>query len=168
MFERYTEMARRSIFFARYEASAFGSEYIETEHLLLGILREDRLLLNLPVDAIRKQIEERAPRRDRVATTVDIPLSTDVKSALEHSPREADALQHKHIDCGHLVLGLLMLKKSLAAEILRNNGVDYESFRNLVSTRPSSAESAARRLLGPFAYESPAEAVVIETVASSL
>jgi len=40
MFERYTEMARRSIFFARYEASAFGSEYIETEHLLLGILRE--------------------------------------------------------------------------------------------------------------------------------
>ncbi|HEY4677253.1 MAG TPA: Clp protease N-terminal domain-containing protein, partial [Candidatus Angelobacter sp.] len=63
MFERYTEKARRVIFFARYEASQFGSTHIETEHLLLGLLREDRALTHrfLPgtstVEDIRKQIE---------------------------------------------------------------------------------------------------------------
>src|ERR1700743_2900053 len=63
MFERYTEKARRVIFFARYEASQFGSPFIETEHLLLGLLREDKALTNrflrshAAVDSIRKQIE---------------------------------------------------------------------------------------------------------------
>ena len=75
MFERYTEKARRVIFFARYEASQFGSPYIETEHLLLGLLREDKALANrflrshAAVESIRKQIEghttvaKRFPRR---------------------------------------------------------------------------------------------------------
>ena len=64
MFERYTEKARRVIFFARYEASQFGSPYIETEHLLLGLLREDKALTNrflrshASVESIRKQIED--------------------------------------------------------------------------------------------------------------
>jgi ATP-dependent Clp protease ATP-binding subunit ClpC len=63
MFERYTEKARRTIFFARYEASQFGSLYITTEHLLLGLLREDKALANrflgshAAVESIRKQIE---------------------------------------------------------------------------------------------------------------
>ena len=58
MFERYSETARRVIFFARYEASTYGSPYIETEHILLGVLREDRALLNqLSADA--KQIRTR-------------------------------------------------------------------------------------------------------------
>ncbi len=63
MFERYTEKARRVIFFARYEASQFGSPYIETEHLLLGLLREDKGLTNRfmrshsAVESIRRQIE---------------------------------------------------------------------------------------------------------------
>jgi ATP-dependent Clp protease ATP-binding subunit ClpC len=63
MFERYTEKARRIIFFGRYEASQFGSPYIETEHLLLGLLREDKALANrflrshAAVESIRKQIE---------------------------------------------------------------------------------------------------------------
>jgi len=68
MFERYTEKARRVIFFARYEASQFGSPYIETEHLLLGLLREDKALTNrflrshASVESIRKQI--RRPHHD--------------------------------------------------------------------------------------------------------
>ncbi len=63
MFERYTETPTRVIFFARYEASQFGSPYIETEHLLLGLLREDKALTNrflrshASVESIRKQIE---------------------------------------------------------------------------------------------------------------
>src|SRR5215471_3676793 len=81
MFERYTEKARRVIFFARYEASQFGSPYIETEHLLLGLLREDKALTNrflrshASVESIRKQIEGHTTIREKVSTSVDLPLS---------------------------------------------------------------------------------------------
>ena len=75
MFERYTEKARRVIFFARYEASQFGSPYIETEHLLLGLLREDKALTNrflrshASVESIRKQIEAHTTIREKVSTS---------------------------------------------------------------------------------------------------
>src|SRR5688572_32573417 len=78
MFERYTEKARRVIFFARYEASQFGSPYIETEHLLLGLLREDKALANrflrshAAVESIRKQIEGHTTVREKVSTSVDL------------------------------------------------------------------------------------------------
>ena len=81
MFERYTEKARRVIFFARYEASQFGSPCIETEHLLLGLLREDKALANrflrssTSVESIRKQIEAHTTLREKVSTSVDLPLS---------------------------------------------------------------------------------------------
>ena len=78
MFERYTEKARRVIFFARYEASQFGSPYIETEHLLLGLLREDKALANrflrshAAVESIRKQIEDADGRLPRPVWPVRI------------------------------------------------------------------------------------------------
>jgi ATP-dependent Clp protease ATP-binding subunit ClpC len=77
MFERYTEKARRVIFFARYEASAFGSPYIETEHLLLGLLREDKALASRSLqshmswESIRKRIEEHTIFREKISTSVD-------------------------------------------------------------------------------------------------
>src|SRR5579883_715386 len=83
MFERYTEKARRVIFFARYEASQFGSPYIETEHLLLGLLREDKALANrflrshAALESIRKQIEAHTTIREKVSTSVDLPLSNE-------------------------------------------------------------------------------------------
>jgi hypothetical protein len=76
MVERYTEKARRVIFFARYEASQFGSPCIETEHLLLGLLREDKALANrflrssASVESIRKQIEAHTTLREKVSTSV--------------------------------------------------------------------------------------------------
>jgi ATP-dependent Clp protease ATP-binding subunit ClpC len=94
MFERYTEKARRVIFFARYEASQFGSPYIETEHLLLGVLREDKALTNrlLPshtsIDSIRSQIEASTTFRDKVSTSVDLPLSNEGKRVLAYAPRK--------------------------------------------------------------------------------
>src|SRR5579885_994635 len=90
VFERYTEKARRVIFFARYEASQFGSPYIETEHLLLGLLREDKALDNrflrshAAVEPIRKQIEGHPTRRDKVTTSVDLPLSHECKRVLAY------------------------------------------------------------------------------------
>ena len=146
MFERYTEQARRSIFFARYEASSFGSPYIDTEHLLLGLVREDKSFAgSAPAHRIREQVEQRIPRRNRVSTSVDLPLSEQVKAALAYASEEADQFHHKNIDCGHLLLGLLRMENCVAAELLRQNGIDYETFRNQVpqAPMPRDPESAA-------------------------
>jgi len=97
MFERYTEKARRVIFFARYEASQFGSPYIETEHLLLGLLREDKALTNrflrshASVESIRKQIEAHTTIREKVSTSVDLPLSNECKRVLARRTGPGDA-----------------------------------------------------------------------------
>lgn len=112
MFERYTEDARRIIFFARYEASQVESPYIETEHLLLGFLRQDRkdLLPSVSPESLRKQIEEHVTPRDKIATSVDLPVSNEWKRILAYSAEEADGLRDKHIGPEHLLLGLLREK----------------------------------------------------------
>ena len=135
MFERYTEKARRVIFFARYEASQFGSPYIETEHLLLGLLREDKALTNRflrqhsSVDSIRKQIEGHTAIREKVSTSVDLPLSNECKRVLAYAAEEAERLSHKHIGTEHLLLGLLREEKCFAAEILHERGLKLQTMR---------------------------------------
>ncbi|MCL2660308.1 MAG: ATP-dependent Clp protease ATP-binding subunit ClpC, partial [Acidobacteriaceae bacterium] len=135
MFERYTEKARRVIFFARYEASQFGSPYIETEHLLLGLLREDKALTNrflrshASVESIRKQIEGHTTIREKVSTSVDLPLSNECKRVLAYAAEEAERLSHKHIGTEHLLLGLLREEKCFAAEILQERGLRLPSIR---------------------------------------
>jgi ATP-dependent Clp protease ATP-binding subunit ClpA len=118
MFERYTEKARRVIFFARYEASQFGSPYIETEHLLLGLLREDKALTNrflrshASVESIRKQIEGHTTIREKVSTSVDLPLSNECKRVLAYAAEEAERLSHKHIGTEHLLAWLCCARKN--------------------------------------------------------
>src|SRR6516225_7477787 len=113
MFERYTERARRVIFFARFEASQFGSMTIESEHLLLGLLREDsnmsRHLLPQPVPTkeIKKLAEARLARREKVSTSIDLPLSAECQHILQYAAKEAEGLDHRHIGTEHLLLGIL-------------------------------------------------------------
>src|ERR1700709_2295682 len=122
MFERYTEKARRVIFFARYEASQFGSPQIETEHLLLGLLREDKALTNRflrstpSVEAIRKQIETQTTLREKVSTSVELPLSQECKRVLAYGAEEAERLNHKHLGTEHPLLGLLPAEKSFPTQ----------------------------------------------------
>ena len=135
MFERYTEKARRAIFFARYEASQFGSPYIEPEHLLLGLLREDKALANgflgslAAVESIRKQIDARTMRREKVSTSVDLPLSRECKFVLAYAAEEAERLTHSYIGTDHLLLGLLHEGKCFAAQLLLERGLTLESVR---------------------------------------
>lgn len=147
MFERYTEKARRVIFFARYEASQFGSPYIETEHVLLGMLREENPLtdrfLKSPasVESIRKQIEQHTPARQKVSTSVDLPLANDCKRVLAYAAEEADRLAHLHIGTEHLLLGLLREDKSFLTE----RGLRLPRVREELQTvghQQSSAEAA--------------------------
>jgi ATP-dependent Clp protease ATP-binding subunit ClpA len=92
MFERYTEKARRTIFFARYEASQYGSPYIEAEHILLGILREDYRIVCLlkegKIESIRKHIDVESPKRKKVSTSVDLALSVEAQHVLSTLPKK--------------------------------------------------------------------------------
>jgi len=163
MFERYTEKARRVIFFARYEASQFGSPYIETEHLLLGLLREDKALTNrflrshASIESIRKQIEGRSTIRDKVSTSVDLPLSQECKRVLAYAAEEAERLSHKHIGTEHLLLGLLREDKSFAAEILHERGLRLSALREELSRaqseKPSSSRPKEASLLSEFSRD---------------
>jgi hypothetical protein len=151
MFERYTEHARRSIFFARHEASTLFTPKITTEELLLGILREDKTVASRlgfdAVNAIRKEIEQvSAPEGERVPTSVDLPLAHESKRALHFAAEEADALQHKMIDSPHLLLGLLRVEGCLAATLLRKHGLEYEPYRMIVAKQLSEAELRTRPL----------------------
>src|SRR6188474_341614 len=135
MFERYTERARRVIFFARYEASQFGSTTIETEHLLLGLIREDKNLTNRflrnssSIESIRKEIEGRTTIREKVSTSIDLPLSNECKRILAYAAEEAERLNHRHIGTEHLLLGILREEKSVAAEILHERGLRLNAIR---------------------------------------
>src|SRR6266536_1752709 len=130
MFERYTERARRVIFFARYEASQLGSNSIETEHLLLGLIREGKGLTSrifarshLSLENIRKEIEGRALFREKVSTSVEIPFSAETKRVLQFAAEEADRLLHNYIGTEHLLLGILREERSVAASILMEKGM---------------------------------------------
>lgn len=144
--ERYTEKTRRVIFFARYEASQFGSRYIETEHLLLGLLREDKALVNrflgshAAVDAIRRQIEIRTEVREKVSTSVDLPLSHACKRVLAYTVKERERCGNQHIEPVHLLAGILREEKSLAAELLRERGVQIPAVRAELHAVPPEAE----------------------------
>jgi ATP-dependent Clp protease ATP-binding subunit ClpC len=167
MFERYTEKARRVIFFARYEASQFGSPYIETEHLLLGLLREDKALTNRflrqhsSVESIRKQIEGHTTIREKVSTSVDLPLSNECKRVLAFAAEEAERLSHKHIGTEHLLLGLLREEKCFAAEILHERGLRLSSIREelartsqeKVQAQPQRSANRESSLLAEFSRD---------------
>jgi len=136
MFERYTEKARRVIFFARYEASQFGAQAIEVEHILLGLLREDKQLSqkhfrspNAAIEAIRKEIEKKFVYREKVNQTVDLPLSVAAKRVLQFAADESERFQHRHIGTEHLLLGILREEKSTAAALLHERGLRLHQVR---------------------------------------
>jgi len=141
MFERFTEKARRVIFFGRYEAAQFGRPYIETEHLLLGLLREDKRLNRrfLPpsaLDSIRLEIEKTTVTREKGSTSVDLPLSNESKRVLAYASEEAERLNHQHIGTEHLLLGLLREEKSVAARALQTCGLTLEKVREELGRTP--------------------------------
>lgn len=153
MFERYTEKARRIIFFARYEASQFGSPYIETEHLLLGLLREDKGLCRRfhigSDDSIRQEVEKYTTPHEKTATSIDLPLSNESKRVLNYAAEEADRLNDKHIGTEHLLLGLLHEKKFFAAELLSSRGVKIEAIREDIARTPHEIPVVDPVRIGP-------------------
>jgi len=139
MFERYTESARRVLFFARWEASQLGHRSIETEHLLLGMVRQrkgivDRLLADrdLTYDTVLTAVRSRTVIQERFPTEVEIPFSEQVKSVLYAAMHEADGLTHSYIGTEHLFLGLLHESQSVGGSILQARGFNLDETRTRV------------------------------------
>jgi ATP-dependent Clp protease ATP-binding subunit ClpC len=141
VFERYTENARRTIFFSRYEAATLASPLIESGHLLLGMLRESKTvadcvrgIIQLPeVDSdcedLRTAILVKMPQHAEKSTPKDLPLSNECKRILAYAAEEADRLRHKHIGVDHLLLGILREENSFAAGFLRLKGLERNKLR---------------------------------------
>ena len=140
------------IFFARYEASQFGQPFIETEHILLGLLREDKALTNRflrshgAVESIRREIEKHTTIRERISTSVDLPLSDECKRVLAYAAEEAERLGHEHIGTEHLLLGLMREEGGIAAKILKERGIELAAVR--VELAKVTAEPARSAISG--------------------
>jgi uncharacterized protein YbbC (DUF1343 family) len=157
MFERYTEKARRVIFFARYEASLSGTPMIEPAHLLLGVIREDLELISRcsPDDgmnsgkSIREAITSRAtPPRERISTSVELPLASETKRVLAYAHEESDSLRHRHIGTEHLLLGLLRETGTPAAHVLLEHGFELEKLREEIGAAGLTRGGKWRTILG--------------------
>ncbi len=164
MFERYTERARRVLFFARYEASQLGSISIETEHLLLGLIREGKGLTSrlfarshLSLESVRKEIEGRAAFREKVSTSVEIPFSAETKRVLAFAADEADRLLHNYIGTEHLLLGILREERSVAASILVERGMRLPGVRDdlvqLLNEKTTLTRARETPLLAEFSRD---------------
>lgn len=152
MFERYTEKARRVIFFSRYEASQFGASQIEAEHILLGLIREDKNLIGrffrrsgANVESIRREIEGRTIVRDRSSTQIDLPLSEEAIRVLRFAAEESETLGNRHIGTEHLLLGLLRKENSVAADILIEHGLRLSDIRQDLMRQVKVEQTTADR-----------------------
>jgi ATP-dependent Clp protease ATP-binding subunit ClpC len=141
MFERYTEKARRAIFFARAESSKLGGPFIESEHLLLGLLAADKsIFVRYLGDAesseaqIREAIVQASTVRPPLSTSVDLPLSNECKHILAYGADEAEKLEHHDIETDHLLLGILREDTCFAARLLGERGLQLNQARVLLRT----------------------------------
>ncbi len=146
MFERYTEQARRALFFARAEASRCGSLSIESDHLLSGLIRENEgpvsgLLAHFRVMAliVQREIDARIPLKEAIPPSVQIPFSREVQHVLNVAREEADRLRHTHIGPEHLFLGLLSEDQSVAASLLNQQGITQLATRDHIAAQSAAA-----------------------------
>jgi ATP-dependent Clp protease ATP-binding subunit ClpC len=138
MFERFTEKARRVVIYAQEEARMLNQNYIGTEHLLLGLIREQDGIaakalesLNISLEDVHQQVEELIGRGTYVPNG-HIPFTPRAKKVLELSLREALQLGHNYIGTEHILLGLIREGEGVAAQVLLNLGADLEKVRSAV------------------------------------
>ena len=136
MFERYTDDARRAMFFARHAASLSGSVRIESEHLLLGLVREGgpsllQLIPSMSVEQIRKALG--TVIADDASLPMVMPLSDECKWIVAYAADEADTLNHRQIAAEHLLLAILREDSCVAAKLLSETGARLEPLRQRIA-----------------------------------
>ena len=160
MFERFNEHVRRSLFFARYEASRSSSRSIALQHVLLGMLREADPALNellrsrgIEPRELREELFGERVTIERVSTSPDLPLAEETKKALAFAVHEAESMGHSNVGSEHLVLGLLRVEGSTAAEYLNAHGVELFQLREEVVQRGRELEAEASAQATPHIAE---------------
>lgn len=164
MFEKFTEKARRVMFFARYEASQFGAESIQSGHLLLGLLRESektstQLLdrMGVQTNVLRERLIAALTPRDKKitpsSTSIDIPMEEEVKRILQHATSESAKLNHKHVGAEHLLLGMLKEEQCLAGRLLREMGADLIAAKEILLEATKEEKIAKKKKEHPLLAE---------------
>lgn len=146
MFERFTERARRAVFFARYEACQLGSPTIESDHLLLGVMREDPALFFRPDETprpsdLKKAISANLKVGPPIGISVDIPLSADCKRAIVQAAEEAQRLGSHTVGCEHILIGLMRQEESDTAHAMKEGGMKLSALRT-AAAKPGSVEGS--------------------------
>src|SRR5271170_5524086 len=139
MYERFTDRARKVMALANQEAQRFNHEYIGTEHILLGLVKEgsgvgDNVLKNLDVDLrkVRLEVEKLVKSGHDMVTMGKLPQTPRAKKVIEYAIEEARNLGHNYVGTEHLLLGLLREKDGVAAQVLMNLGLKLEEVREEV------------------------------------
>ncbi len=160
MFEKYNEKARRALFFARYEASKLGSRVIESEHILLGILREGEETVNeilrrfhVKPEEVRREIEGERVFVERISSTAELPLSEESKKILAYASHEAESMLHPTVGSEHLLIGILRVEGCLAMRILLQHGLDVYTVRDEVLAIAKEREAMQQKKELPFLSE---------------
>lgn len=146
----FTERVRKVLALAREEAARLRHEYVGTEHILLGLVREGEgvavaVLRNLHIDPdeIRESVEGLVKKGINAVTRVDLPYTSRAKKVLELAMSEARDLDHEYVGTEHLLLGLVREERGIAAQTLTARGVD------LASVRAETLRLLGQRLPGP-------------------
>jgi ATP-dependent Clp protease ATP-binding subunit ClpC len=146
MFNRFTERARKVIILAKEEARRFNHDYIGTEHILLGLIREGEGVaaavlekLGVSLENIRLEIEKLVQPGPTTQIIGDIPFTPRAKKALELAAEEARALGHNYIGTEHLLLGLIKEGEGVASQVLLNLGLELNTVRSEVMELLGSA-----------------------------
>jgi ATP-dependent Clp protease ATP-binding subunit ClpC len=146
MFNRFTERARKVIILAKEEARRFNHDYIGTEHILLGLIREGEGVaaavlqkMGVSLENIRLEIEKLVQPGPTTQIIGDIPFTPRAKKALELAAEEARSLGHNYIGTEHLLLGLIREGEGIASQVLLNLGLDLNTVRNEVMELLGSA-----------------------------
>ncbi|UCC21925.1 MAG: ATP-dependent Clp protease ATP-binding subunit [Planctomycetota bacterium] len=139
MFERFTDRARKVMALANQEAQRFNHEYIGTEHILLGLVKEGSgvgatVLKNLEVDIkkLRLEVEKLVKSGPDMVTMGKLPQTPRAKKVIEYAIEEARALNHNYVGTEHILLGLLRESEGIAAQVLMNLGLKLEEVRQEV------------------------------------
>ncbi|MBI4340893.1 MAG: ATP-dependent Clp protease ATP-binding subunit [Candidatus Omnitrophica bacterium] len=149
MFNKFTERARKVILLAKEEAKRFNHDYIGTEHILLGLIREGEGVaaavlqkLGLSPEKIRLEVEKLVQSGPTTMVSGDIPFTPKAKKVIELAMEEARSLGHNYIGTEHLLLGLIREGEGVASQVLMNLGLDLNRVRNEVITLLGSSSPA--------------------------
>jgi ATP-dependent Clp protease ATP-binding subunit ClpC len=149
MFERFTDRARKAMQLANQEAKRFNHEYVGTEHVLLGLVKEGggvaaRVVKSFDIDLrdIRLEVEKLIRSGPDPPTKGKLPQTPRAKKVIEYAMEEARGLSHNYVGTEHILLGLLREEEGVAAQVLANLGLKLESVRKEILALLGRGEEA--------------------------